>query len=74
MTFRALVNEIRNAISVSLRNLDCPEQEFEISEPPRTEYGDLTCNVSIQLSRKIKKRPFDIANQIVEKQFKPYLN
>ena len=74
MTFRALVNEIHNAISVSLRNLDCPEQEFEISEPPRTEYGDLTCNVSFQLSKKIKKRPFDIANQIVEKQLKPYLN
>ena len=74
MTFRALVNEIHNAISLSLRNLDYPEQDFEISEPPRTEYGDLTCNVSFQLSRKIKKRPFDIANQIVEKQLKPYLN
>src|SRR5436190_19284144 len=74
MTFRALVNEIHNAISVSLRNLDYPEQEFEISEPSRNEYGDLTCNISFQLSKKIKKRPFDIANEIVEKQLKPYLN
>ncbi|HZC20427.1 MAG TPA: arginine--tRNA ligase, partial [Nitrososphaeraceae archaeon] len=74
MTFRALVNEIHKAISLSLRNLDFPEQDFEISEPSRAEYGDLTCNVSFQLSRKINKRPFDIAYQIVEKQLKPYLN
>lgn len=73
MTFRALVNETRQAISSSLKNLGYPVQDFGISEPARTEYGDLTCNVAFQLSKKIKKRPFDIANEIVEKQLKPYL-
>jgi arginyl-tRNA synthetase len=53
--------------------LGYPVQDFGISEPARTEYGDLTCNVAFQLSKEIKKRPFDIANEIVEKQLKPYL-
>jgi arginyl-tRNA synthetase len=49
-------------------------QEFDISEPARKEYGDLACNVAFQISKKLKKRPFEIANEVVEKQLRPYIS
>lgn len=73
MTFRLLINQIREAVSFSLLGLGYPNQDFDISEPPRKEFGDLTCNVAFQLSKKIKRRPFDIAKEIIERQLKPYL-
>jgi arginyl-tRNA synthetase len=73
MTFRALVNEAHQAILLSLRELNYPCQQFAISEPSRKEHGDLTCNVAFHLSKRIKKDPFDIANEIVEKRLKPYI-
>ena len=90
MTFRCLTDEIRKAIIASLEKLgyhydDYDDehhdgdhykefQEFDISEPARKEYGDLSCNVAFQLSKKLKKRPFEIANEIVEKQLTPYIS
>jgi arginyl-tRNA synthetase len=73
MTFRVLVNEIREAVSVALANLGYSNQDFDVSETPRKEYGDLSCNVAFQISKKIKRRPFDIANEIIEKQLNCYL-
>ena len=48
------MNETRQAISSSLKNLGYPVQDFGISEPARTEYGDLTCNVAFNLVKKLK--------------------
>ena len=74
MTFRLLVNEIRLAVSTSLINLGYTHQDFDVSEPPRKEFGDLTCNIAFQLSKKLKKPPFSIAKEIVDKQLKPYFD
>jgi arginyl-tRNA synthetase len=79
MTFRCITNEIRKAIISSLKKLGYYDdheqfQEFDITEPARKEYGDLACNLAFQLSKKNKKRPFEIANEIVEKQLKPYIS
>lgn len=74
MTFRILLNEIRDVIAHSLRDLGASSKDLALSEPPRKEYGDLTCNLAFQLSKKNKKRPFDIADEIVEKKIKPYLS
>jgi arginyl-tRNA synthetase len=73
LTFRLLINEIRQAISISLSNLSYSQQDFNISESPRKEFGDLSCNVAFLLSKKLKRRPFDIANEIIEKELKPYI-
>src|SRR5919198_4719308 len=80
MTFRYIINEIRKAIVSSLENLGYYDyddheqlQKFDITEPARKEYGDLACNVAFQLSKKNKKSPYEIANEIVEKQLKPYV-
>src|SRR5919199_736811 len=79
MTFRCAIDEIRKALSSGLESLGYSEsvqevQNFDISEPARKEYGDLACNIAFPLSKKHKKRPFDIANEIVEKHLKPYIS
>src|SRR5919198_1534753 len=74
MTFRLLVNEIRLAVLNSLINLGYTHQDFDVSEPPRKEFGDVTCNIAFQLSKKLKKPPFSIAKEIVEKQLTPYFD
>lgn len=73
MTFRVLVNEIREAVSSALANLGYSNQDFDVSETPRKEYGDLSCNVAFRLGKKIKRKPPDIAKEISEQQLKPYL-
>jgi arginyl-tRNA synthetase len=73
LTFRLLINEIRQTLSTSLSNLCYSQQDFNISESPRIEFGDLSCNVAFLLSKKLKRRPFDIANEIIEKELKPYI-
>jgi arginyl-tRNA synthetase len=87
MTFRCLIDEIRKAVISSIEKLDYhhyyydndynyykESEEFDISEPARKEYGDLACNVAFQLSKKLNRRPFEIANEIVEKQLRPYIS
>ena len=79
MTFRCAIDEIRKALSSGLESLGYSDsvqevQNFDISEPARKEYGDLACNIAFPLSKKHKKRPFDIANEIVEKLLKPYIS
>jgi len=67
------VNEIREAVSFALENLGYSDQDFDISETPRKEYGDLSCNVAFQIGKKIKRQPFDIAREIFEKQLNSYV-
>ena len=43
-----------------------PEVEFDVSEPPRKEFGDLTCNVAFQLAKHAKKPPAKIAAELAE--------
>jgi arginyl-tRNA synthetase len=46
---------------------------FEVSEPPRKEFGDLTCNVAFLLSKQLRMPPPKIAQELIEKGIKPYL-
>ncbi len=73
LTFRLLVNEIRQAVANSLINLNYVHQDFDISESPRKEFGDLSCNVAFLLSKHLRRRPLDIANEIIEKELTPYI-
>lgn len=41
-----------------------PEVEFDVTEPPRREFGDLTCNVAFQLARHAKKPPVAISREL----------
>src|SRR5215212_11059558 len=79
MTFRCAIDEISKALALGLERLGYSDsvqevQNFDISEPARKEHGDLACNIAFPLSKEHKKRPFDIANEIVEKHLKPYIS
>jgi arginyl-tRNA synthetase len=65
MTFRALVAEARKLVSEAVANY-YPEVAFDVSEPPRKEFGDLTCNVAFPLSKQLKKAPAKIAAELIE--------
>jgi arginyl-tRNA synthetase len=73
MTFRALLNEIRQVVSTGLTDLGYPQEPFDLSEPPRPEFGDVSSNVAFQISKKLNRRPFDIARDFVENHIKPLL-
>lgn len=64
MTFRALVDEARRLVSAVLDGY--PQVAFDVSEPPRKEFGDLTCNVAFPLSKQLKKAPAKIVAELIE--------
>ncbi|HEY9714844.1 MAG TPA: arginine--tRNA ligase [Chroococcales cyanobacterium] len=47
--------------------------DFDVSEPPKKEFGDLTCNVAFLLSKQLKMPPPKIAQELIEKGIKPYI-
>ncbi len=73
MAFRLLISEVNSLLSDALVKLDFPKIEFAVGEPPRTEFGDVYSNVAFQLSKKIKKKPPELAREIYDKVIKPYL-
>ena len=70
MTFRALVAEARKAVSEALASSGYADVPFDMAEPPRKEFGDLTCNVAFPLSKQLKKAPAKIAAELIESQLK----
>ena len=74
MTFRFLIDEVREIVSIGLEKMGHVEQEFDVLESPRKEFGDLTCNVAFKISKKIKAAPYAIAEDFTEKYLKPYLD
>jgi arginyl-tRNA synthetase len=73
MTFRALLNEIRQVVSIGLTDLGYPQETFDLSEPPRSEFGDVSSNVAFQISKKLNRKPYEIATDFVENHIKPFL-
>ena len=65
MTFRAFVSEVRSAVESAMTAASMPSVEFDVSEPPRKEFGDLTCNVAFQLGKKMKMPPPKIAATLI---------
>ncbi len=43
-----------------------PASEIEFEYPKKTQYGDLSTNIAMRLSSKLKKAPIDIAKKIIE--------
>ncbi len=78
MVFRRLINNTRELIALSAKNLGYLSEGningFDISEAPRKEHGDITCNIAFKLSKSIKMRPYEIARDLVDKQLNPYIH
>ncbi len=65
MTFRLVIDAVRNMVSSGLADAGYPAVQFDVSEPPKKEFGDLTCNVAFQLSKQLKMPPPKIAADLV---------
>ena len=81
MTFRRLIDNVRELVFSAARNLgynleesSAKEGDINISEAPRKELGDITCNIAFKLSKRLGRSPYDIAKEMVEKQLSPYIN
>jgi arginyl-tRNA synthetase len=80
LTLRNLIDNIRRLVFLSAKNLGYfleggteKDEDFEISEAPRKELGDVTCNIAFKLSKRLKRSPYEIAKELVEKQLNPYI-
>lgn len=80
MTFRNLIDNIRNLVLLASKDLGyflegspVKEEDFNISQAPRRELGDITCNIAFKLSKSLKRSPYEIAKELVEKQLSPYI-
>jgi arginyl-tRNA synthetase len=70
MTFRALLDEIRRLVSAGLTGLGYPQESFDLSEPPRPAFGDVSSNVAFQIGKKLDRNPHDVARDFVENHLK----
>ena len=65
MTLKEVINQIRQIVDKALLDLEYEKIEYDISEPPKTEFGDLTTNIAFLLSKRIHKKPNEIAKELV---------
>ena len=66
MTLKVVIQQIREIINKSLIDLKYEVIEYDVSEPPKAEFGDLTTNVAFLLSKRMAKKPIEIAREIVD--------
>jgi len=57
---------MRALVASAVESAGYSKVDFDVSEPPRKEFGDLTCNVAFQLSKQAKKAPQKIAGELIE--------
>ena len=61
-----LKQQITDAVSASLTSLSFPEKDFSLAPPKNPEFGDLSTNVPLLLTRDLKKPPLEIAQSIAD--------
>ena len=61
---KLLKQQISKAVSTSITSLSYPEKEFSLAPPKNPDFGDLSTNISLLLTRDLKKSPLEIANNI----------
>jgi arginyl-tRNA synthetase len=66
MTFRLFKDEVRRLVGQALHDSGYPAVEFDVSEPPQKEFGDLSCNVGFLLAKQAKKAPAKIAAELAD--------
>ncbi len=71
MTFKKLLEEIQSNIEKIIEEQDWPGLSFDV-EIAKSNFGDVTCNVSFLIAKHLKKKPYDIAKIISEK-YEPFL-
>ena len=64
MSFREFREQAKSAVEEALKKLDYPMVEFNISEPPEEEFGDLAANTAFMLAKHLKRPPLELAQKI----------
>lgn len=66
MTFRLFRNEVRKLVGQAISDAGYPAIDFDLSEPPQKEFGDLSCNAGFLLAKHAKKAPQKIAAELAD--------
>jgi arginyl-tRNA synthetase len=66
MSFKKFISEANEAVKFSLKKLDIKNEKFNLTEPTRDEFGDLSCNIAFLLTKELQKSPQVIASMLVE--------
>ncbi|MDH3312348.1 MAG: arginine--tRNA ligase [Nitrosopumilus sp.] len=66
MTFKSIIDEIKNNLSKILDELFISDVKFSV-EPAKPGFGDVSSNVSFLLAKQLKKNPKEIADMFSKK-------
>ena len=61
-----IVSQLTEALIKSLSSLEYPEKNIQLSPPNNSEFGDLSTNVALTLSKDLKQNPMNIGKAIVD--------
>ena len=61
-----IVSQLTEALNKSLSSLEYPEKNIQLSPPNNSEFGDLSTNVALTLSKDLKQNPMNIGKAIVD--------
>src|SRR5829696_4331210 len=65
MSLKEVINEIRKIVNRSILDLKYNVSNYDVSKPPKSEFGDLTTNIAFLLGKKNRKKPYEIARELV---------
>ena len=66
MTFKSILDEIKNNLDKILHDLSITDVSFSV-EPAKPGFGDVSSNISFLLAKQLKKSPRDISEMLSEK-------
>ena len=61
---KILKNKVSRAIETVLKSLEYPIMEYSLAPSKNPEFGDISSNVALILSRELKEPPIKIAKKI----------
>ena len=61
-----IVSQLTEALIKSLSSLEYPEKNIQLSPPNNSEFGDLSTNVALTLSKDLKQNPMNIGKAIID--------
>ena len=61
-----IVSQLTEALNKSLSSLEYPEKNIQLSPPNNSEFGDLSTNVALTLSKDLKQNPMNIGKAIID--------
>ena len=61
-----IVSQLTDTLIKSLSSLEYPDKNIQLSPPNNSEFGDLSTNVALTLSKDLKQNPMNIGKAIVD--------